>query len=49
MGFVKIRQRKPIGRIWPPLLLICPFLVVLQLREVLRLAQEVVLLRRAGL
>lgn len=28
MGFVKIRQRKPIGRIWPPLLLICPFLLV---------------------
>ena len=28
MGFVKIRQRKPIGRNWPPLLWICPFLLV---------------------
>ena len=28
MGFVKIRRRKPIGRIWPPLLWICPFLLV---------------------
>ena len=28
MGFVKISRRKPIGRIWPPLLWICPFLLV---------------------
>ena len=28
MGFVKIRRRKPIGRRWPPLLWICPFLLV---------------------
>ena len=28
MGLVKTRRRKPIGRSWPPLLWICPFLLV---------------------